>query len=123
MPELRYQELNLMQMLDVLRAARLTRLAVADGPQPYVVPLCYQLEVTRGQIVIHLSMPEQGRKVDILHRNALVCLEFELPACAWVDVVVLEGRAAVGMREPGRGMDVCIQAVSMTGRRYFAVAD
>ena len=57
MPELKYMELNLMQILDVLRAARLTRLAVSDQDQPYVVPMHYQLEVTRGQVIIHLTTP------------------------------------------------------------------
>ena len=119
MPELKYMELNLMQMLDVLRGASLARLAVADRDQPYVVPLHYQLEVTRGQVIIHLTVPEGGRKADTLRRNALVCLEFELPGCAWVDTVVMEGRAAAGMREEGRAVDVCVLAASMTGRRFF----
>ena len=41
MPDLSYMELNLMQMLDVLRAASLTRLAVSERDQPYVVLLHY----------------------------------------------------------------------------------
>ena len=119
MPELKYMELNLMQILDVLRAARLTRLAVSDRDQPYVVPMHYQLEVTRGQVIIHLTTPEGGRKADTLHHNALVCLEFELPGCAWVDTAVVEGRAAVGQREAGRAGDILVPAAAMTGRRYF----
>ena len=119
MPDLSYMELNLMQMLDVLRAASLTRLAVSERDQPYVVPLHYQLEVTRGQVIIHLTMPEGGRKAETLRRNALVCLEFELPGCAWVDTVILEGRAAVGLRESGRAADIRVAAAAMTGRRYF----
>lgn len=119
MPDLSYMELNLMQILDVLRAARLARLAVSERDQPYVVPLHYQLEVTRGQVIIHLTVPEGGRKADTLRRNALVCLEFELPGCAWVDTVVLEGRAAVGLREAGRAADIRVAAAAITGRRYF----
>ena len=119
MPDLSYMELNLMQILDVLRAARLARLAVSERDQPYVVPLHYQLEVTRGQVIIHLTVPEGGRKADTLRRNALVCLEFELPGCAWVDTAVVEGRAAVGLREAGRAVDILVPAAAMTGRRYF----
>ena len=119
MPDLSYMELNLMQILDVLRAASLTRLAVSERDQPYVVPLHYQLEVTRGQVIIHLTMPEGGRKAETLRRNALVCLEFELPGCAWVDTVIMEGRAAVGLREAGRAADIRVAAAAMTGRRYF----
>ena len=44
MPMLRYQELNLLQMLDVLRGASLAHLALSDGGRPYVVPMAYQLE-------------------------------------------------------------------------------
>ena len=119
MPMLRYQELNLLQMLDVLRSASLAHLALSDGAQPYVVPMHYQLEVTRGQVIIHLTTPEGGRKADTLHHNALVCLEFELPGCAWVDTAVVEGRAAVGLREAGRAVDILVPAAAMTGRRYF----
>ena len=119
MPELKYMELNLMQILDVLRAARLTRLAVSDHDQPYVAPMHYQLEVTQGQMIIHLTVPEGGRKAETLRRNALVCLEFELPGCAWVDTVIMEGRAAVGLREAGRAVDILVPAAAMTGRRYF----
>ena len=119
MPDLKYMELNLMQILDVLRAARLTRLAVSDQDQPYVVPMHYQLEVTRGQVIIHLTTPEGGRKAETLRRNALVCLEFELPGCAWVDIALVEGRAAAGLREAGKAVDIRVTASVMTGRRYF----
>ncbi|MGN1021371.1 MAG: pyridoxamine 5'-phosphate oxidase family protein [Aristaeellaceae bacterium] len=112
-------ELNLMQILDVLRAGGLARLAVSDRDQPYVVPLRYQLEVAGGQVIIHLTTPERGRKADILRRNALVCLEFELPGCAWLDVVVLEGRASVGLRGAGGAADIRVPASALTGRRYF----
>lgn len=123
MPDLHYMELNLLQILDVLRAARVVHLAVSEDGQPYAVPMFYQLEVVRGSVVIHLTAPDEGRKLAALRRNALVCLTFELPGCAWLDTVIVEGRAAVGLREEGRAVDVCVLAGDMSGRRYFLDPD
>ena len=52
MPMLRYQELNLLQMLDELRGASLAHLALSDGAQPYLVPMAYQLEVRGSEVLL-----------------------------------------------------------------------
>ena len=119
MPMLRYQELNLLQMLDVLRSASLAHLALSDGAQPYVVPMAYQLEVRGSEALLHLVSPEDGRKIATLRRNDRVCLEIDLPACAWMDTVLVEGRATSGMAEPGRAVEVVVSVMHMSGRRYF----
>ena len=119
MPMLRYQELNLLQMLDVLRSASLAHLALSDGAQPYVVPRAYQLEARGSEVLLHLVSPEAGRKIATLRRNDRVCLEIDLPACAWMDTVLAEGRATAGMAEPGRAVEVVVSVMHMSGRRYF----
>lgn len=118
MAELHYQELNLMQVLDVLRHGGVARLGMAAGDRPYVVPVAFQLEVRCTRPVLHLSSPATGRKADILRENARVCLEAEQPAAAWFDVVLAEGRAALGAAEGG-GMEVMIYPESLSGRRFF----
>lgn len=119
MAELHYQELNLLQIFDVLRHARIARLAVSRANQPYVVPMRFQLEVRGKETILHLISRDGGRKMDTLRVNDRVCLEIELPGCAWVDTVVIQGRATVGIHEPGKAVELCVAARHMTGRRYF----
>lgn len=118
MAEVHYQELNLMQVLDVLRQGGVARLGMAAGDRPYVVPVAFQLEVRRTKPVLHLGSPATGRKADTLRENALVCLEVEQPSAAWYDVVLAEGRAALGAAENG-GMEIMIYPESLSGRRFF----
>lgn len=118
MGEVHYQELNLMQMLDVLRDGGVARLALSQDGQPYVVPVAFQLEVRRVRPILHLASASTGRKMDILRRNAQVCLEVERPACAWFDVVLAEGRAAIGAEEAG-GVQLLVYPETLSGRRFF----
>jgi len=117
-----WQELNLLQIFDVLRQSPLCRLAVAgaDG-QPWCVPMRFQLEVRGNQTIIHLTTPDAGRKLEAVEANDRVCLEFELPGCAWLDTVVITGRAAMGIYLPGQAVEWRITAGEMTGRRYYTV--
>lgn len=120
MPMCHWQELNLLQIYDVLRSADVCRLAVDDDGQPWCVPMRFQFEIERGVTFIHLTMPDHGRKLDAMTGNDQVCLEFEAPGCAWMDVVILTGRAAVGLYVPGELMHLRIRVAEMSGRRFFA---
>ena len=118
MADLHYQEMNLMQMLDVLRPGGVARLALSEDGQPYVIPMLFQLEVRHAQPILHLASPAAGRKVNILRQNDKVCLEVERPACAWYDVVLAEGRATLGAAgEPG--LEICVYPHTLSGRRFF----
>lgn len=119
MPRLTWQPLNAMQCMDVLRSVHVTRAAFCDGERPYVVPLAFQLACDGLTPLIYLCMPSCGRKVDCLCRCGGVCLEFEAPACAWVDVVLLEGEALPDAWETDAGLLVHIRGDSLTGRRFF----
>lgn len=118
MTEMHYQELNLMQLLDVLREGGVARLALADQGQPYVIPMLFQLEMRQLQPILHLASPAAGRKLDVLHSNNRVCLEVERCGCAWMDVVLAEGQALL---EPAREAGVIIHVYPhrLTGRRFF----
>jgi len=119
MPSLTYQPLTGMQCLDVLRAAHVTRAAFTDGEKPYLVPMAFQLEFEGMTPQIHLCMPDTGRKVECLCRCDRVCLEFEAPACAWVDVVLLEGQAFLEAWEKGKGLALHVRGEEVSGRRFF----
>lgn len=122
MAELKYMELNLMQIYDVLRSAHLLRLAVCVGGKPYVVPVAYQLEVTGRQTVLHLASPDTGRKLDALDANSCFSAELEQSGCAWLDTVIIDGTASVRAAEE-HGVEILLRAETMSGRRYFLPAE
>jgi len=119
MPALVYQELNRPACLDVLRQTAVTRAAFTDGNAPYLVPMAFLLDAEGSEPLIRLCMPDHGRKVDCLTLRDRICLEFELPGSAWVDVVLLEGQACPDAWEKGEGIVLHVKAESLTGRRFF----
>ena len=123
MPKRHWQELNLLQMYDILRGADRCRLAVEEDGQPWCVPMDFQFEITRGVTFIHLTMPDHGRKLDAMAMNDRVCLEFEMPGCAWLDVLIVTGRATVGVYIPGELMHLRVRVKEMSARRFFSEED
>ncbi|MBI5580578.1 MAG: pyridoxamine 5'-phosphate oxidase family protein [Deltaproteobacteria bacterium] len=75
------------EMEAVIAEAKICRLAMCDGDQPYVVPLCFGYEA--GSFYVHCAA--EGRKLDVLKKNPNVCLELEagvslkpgVKACDW----------------------------------------
>jgi len=61
---------------DVIRRSTVCRLAVCDGEQPYVIPMCFGFE----DGVVYLHCAHEGRKIDILRRNPRVCVEWDIDA-------------------------------------------
>ncbi len=74
----------------ILEEARVCRLAMLDGDQPYMVPLSFALD--GDDLVLHSA--REGRKIDILRRNPKVCFEVE----EGVEVVPAPVGCDVGMR-------------------------
>ncbi len=119
MSSLAWQRLDPLQCLDVLRGTHVTRAAFCAKDRPYVVPMGFAFTCEGEQPVIHLAFPAEGRKEQMLKENARVCLEFELPGCASVDVVLVEGRATLGLTPAKHGLLVRVAAEEMSGRRFF----
>ena len=119
MAQLAYQELNFMQALDVLRRGGALHLAMCDGTRPYVIPLFFQLEMRGVQPVLHMVTPSKGRAVEMLRQNGLACAEIDLPGCAWVDTVLVEGDVQKGAASTEEALDLCLTAREITARRYF----
>lgn len=119
MPHLTWQELGAVQCMDVLRQSSVTRAAFFDGESPYVIPLAFRLDADGAAPLIRLCMPDHGRKVQALCVCDRVCLEFELPGCAWVDVALLEGTAALDAWEKDEGIALHVRADKLSGRRFF----
>lgn len=119
MPQWHWQELNLLQMYDILRGTDRCRLAVEENGQPWCVPIHFQFEIIGDNTYIHLTMPDHGRKLDAMSFNEHVCLEFEREGCAWVDVLIITGRATVGLFVPGEAIHFRVKAEAMSARRFF----
>ena len=72
---------------DILRGAKVCRMAMSDNNMPYVVPMCFGYK----NKTVYLHSSSAGKKINILKVNTNVCLEFEsdivpLPsenACSW----------------------------------------
>ncbi len=60
----------------VLRAARVCRLGLSDGDQPYIVPLCFGYR----EGVLYFHGAREGKKIDLLRKNPRVCFELDGPA-------------------------------------------
>jgi len=56
---------------DIMRKAQVCRLAMADGPLPYIVPLCFGY----GDDTLYFHTAQEGKKLDILRKNRMVCFE------------------------------------------------
>ena len=118
MTQMHFQEMNLVQILDVLRQGGVAHLALSADQQPYVIPMLFQLEVARTQPILHLASPACGRKLDALRINGRVCLEVDRPSCAWYDVVLAEGQAALSPAQEG-GVLIRVHPHLLSGRRFF----
>ena len=110
-----YQTLSFVECLEILRQAKAVRAAFFDGHSPYVVPMGFEW-------FVNVMMPKEGRKAEALSVCTQVCLEFEAPDAAAIQVVLAEGKA-VPLHEEDGAMVYAIPVETMSGRRYFLPDD
>jgi uncharacterized protein len=60
------------EIMEVLRKADVCRLALADNNAPYLVTMNYGLKAGK-EIILYFHCAHEGKKIDILKRNNLVC--------------------------------------------------
>lgn len=79
------EELSARASLDFLARTHLGRLACAQGPQPYIVPIYFSYS---NDYIYTFST--EGQKIDWMRANPLVCLEADEVANAekWTSVIV-----------------------------------
>ncbi len=71
----------------VIKKARVCRIGLSDGENPYVLPVCFGYK----DMVLYFHSALSGKKMDILKKNPRVCLEFDInasiltasEACKW----------------------------------------
>jgi len=64
---------DLSEIESIIRKAQVCRVAMVDGNQPYVVPVCFGYE--KGALYVHGALA--GRKIDVLKKNNRVCFEMD----------------------------------------------
>lgn len=114
----------------IIRSARVLRLGLVDGEEPYIVPLSFGYD---GESLYFHCAPE-GRKLDLIRRGGTVCFEVDdllevvdaASACGWsarYRSVVGTGRAAIlENRESKRRGLAAIMAQYSGGEHAFADA-
>ena len=115
------------QIEEIIRNAKLCRLALCQDDWPYIVPVCFGYE--DGVIYIHSA--RAGKKIDILRSNARVCFEFDIDVeiqpgisnCDWG----VRYRSVIGFgyaefvedeREKARALNILIQHYEGTPTAY-----
>jgi nitroimidazol reductase NimA-like FMN-containing flavoprotein (pyridoxamine 5'-phosphate oxidase superfamily) len=74
-------------MRAILESAPVCRLALADGDEPYLVPVCFGIDGS----ALYIHSAHEGKKIDILRKNPRCCVEVDstdgpLPddnPCSW----------------------------------------
>ncbi|HUL38661.1 MAG TPA: pyridoxamine 5'-phosphate oxidase family protein [Methanomassiliicoccales archaeon] len=57
----------------LLESARIIRIGLCDGAEPYVVPMLFGY--SEGSIFLHSA--REGRKIDLIKKGGMVCFEVE----------------------------------------------
>lgn len=117
MPEMVYQQLDVCEMLDILRTSPLVLVGVCNCDIPYMTPMCFQLEMDSLTPVVHLACEAKGRRLAMLRDNPAACLFFMRAHCTGTDTVLAQGQASL-LPLPG-GMHVAVRVRTLSGRRVF----
>lgn len=69
---------NKKDMLEILDSCRVCRLGLADGGQPYVLPLNYGYDWPEEEtLTMYFHSARAGRKLDIIAQNSRACFELD----------------------------------------------
>jgi uncharacterized protein len=93
---------NRTEITAILAEAQVCRLALADGKEPYIVPVCFGYE--EGALYLHSA--HEGKKISMIRNNPRCCFEVDLfdgmvrgeRPCSWgmrYRSVIGFGRAAI----------------------------
>ena len=59
---------------EIIKRAKVCRLAMTDENRPYMVPLCFGY----SEGVLYFHSANRGKKLDILNKNNRICFEFDI---------------------------------------------
>ena len=114
----------------IIRQCLVCRLGLADGVEPYIVPLCFGYD---GE-ALYFHSASEGRKIDILRKNSRVCFEFDIPegmreaeqGCRWgirYRSVIGFGTAEIVDDQEGKKKALEIIMAQYSGKEYIFPKD
>ena len=65
------------EILKIVEAANVLRIGMFDGEYPYVVPMHYGYQYENDTLVFYVHCAKEGHKLDLIRKNAHVCVELE----------------------------------------------
>ena len=98
------------EILAILKACTVCRLGMVQNQVPYVVPLNFGFDYADGKLTLFFHCANEGKKIDILKENPLVCFEMECGA----EVVAKEKACSFSMK---------FRSIIGTGRVEFLSED
>lgn len=118
---------ELAEIEEIVRKSLVCRLALAEENQPYIVPLSFGFK--NNTLYFHSS--PQGKKIEMLKKNSMVCFQFDLDhevvadeeACKWgmkYRSVIGFGKASFveDLEKKRKGLDVIMQHYSGRSFQY-----
>lgn len=71
------------EIIEIFEKNNVLRLGLCDANIPYVVPLTYAYEIINDKVVLYFHSAKEGRKIDLINKNANVCIEID----SWHELV------------------------------------
>lgn len=62
---------------NILRSARVCRIALIDGAYPYIIPMCFGYNLRGGKLEIYFRCEEKGKKMDLIKANNNAAFEID----------------------------------------------
>ena len=82
------QVTDINEIVKILDTAKVLRLGLCDGDEPYVVPMNYGYEMEEGKLTVYLHGARRGKKIDMMRKNPNVFFELDC------DITPFEGDVA-----------------------------
>ncbi|HBU12236.1 MAG TPA: pyridoxamine 5'-phosphate oxidase family protein [Clostridiales bacterium] len=79
---------NKAEIIKIIEKCDVCRLGLSDHNMPYVVPMNFGFEYTKGKLVLFFHGASEGKKLQIIQNNPLACFEMD---CS---LKLIEGRQA-----------------------------
>jgi len=64
-------------IISIISKCNVCRLGLVDDGEPYVVPMNFGFEFDGVNLTLYFHSAKEGRKIDILRKNPLVCFEMD----------------------------------------------
>ena len=63
--------------MSIIKKCKVCRIAMIEKSEPYIVPMNYGFKDNNGQLTLYFHCAKEGRKLNILRVNPLVCFEID----------------------------------------------